>query len=201
MATYFSQQWEKVSESIRSQSWYQQAESSFQQLPPNQQNWIKQGSIATLLGSLIYFSWTLISGAHTMKRNYFAEQELLQIVNQAGEELRRLRGQNSGFSGANNQSYKEIFAGLITAQGLPVDRAEVLKESPGTGQGNLQETLVDVNIKEIAIRPLVQLLFQVEHGNPPMKIRQLEIQNEKAEGVMNVKLAVSGFAPKKETKK
>ncbi|MBS1958680.1 MAG: type II secretion system protein M [Bdellovibrionales bacterium] len=195
-----SEQWNSALENLKDQSWYQQAQSSFQQLSPEQQNYVRWGSIAASVLLLFYFIFSAAQSANAVKDEYRDKQELLTTINQAGDEIRRLKGQNAGFStGAGSASWKAILQNIASQQGLTTESLEVSKESPGSSQSMIQETLVEANIKGIFVRPLVGFLYQVEHNSPPMKLKGLQVENG-AEGALNVKMILSGFMPKTEKK-
>ena len=189
-----AEKWNDFTIKIKEQEWYQQAQNSFDQLAPEQQTYVKWGSIGGAFALVLYFTFSILSSANGIKNEYFEKQELLQLVNQAGDEIRRLKGQNAGFTQSVNQSWKSVFSNLVTAQGLPPDAAEILKESPGPSKTVIQETLLEVQIQP---RLLTTLLFQMEHGTPPVKLKGMAIDTAN-DGLLTAKLVASGFMPKPE---
>ena len=196
-----TERWNGFAEKIKEQEWYQQAQNSYEQLPPEQQNYVKWGGLS--LGLLIfgYISFSSLQSANSLKEEYFDKQSVVQLVNQAGDEIRRLKGQNSGLNQGAPQPWKSTLQGLASSQGLAPEAVEVLKESPGVSQNVIQETLLEVQIKGVALHPLIQMLYQMEHGTPPMKIKGLQIETNAADGTLNAKLNLSGFATKPEKEK
>lgn len=185
-------------EKLKEQEWYQQIQSSYQQLSPEQQTYVKWGGTATAVILFFYFTFSILSGANSIKNEYFEKQDLLQLVNQAGDEIRRLKGQNAGISQAGAQNWKGIVESWASAQGLQPDAVEIIKESPGASQNIIQETLIEVQVKGISLRPLVQMLYQIEHGTPPVKLKGLQVDAESTDGLLTVKMNLSGFMPKPE---
>jgi type II secretory pathway component PulM len=194
-----SEQMNSWTEKLKEQEWYQQVQSSYQQLSPEQQQYVRWGTFGTLSVVFLYFTLSIFSSANSMKSEYFEKQELLQLVNQAGDEIRRLKGQNAGIGNGGAQTWKAVVEGWATTQGLSADSAEIIKESPGVSQNIIQESLLEVQVKGIGLRPLVQMLFQVEHGTPPVKLKGLQVENG-TDGLLNVKMNLSGFMPKAEKK-
>ena len=192
--------WNEFTDKLMEQEIVQKFQNSFQQLSPEQQQYAKWGGAASAIGLIFYFTWGVISSANEVKAEYFENQELLQLVNSAGDEIRRLKGQNAGLSQPGSQSWKVIFQNLAIAQGLPGDAAEITKESPGSSKNIIQETLLNVHLKNIQIHPLTQMLFQVEHGSPPMKLKGLQVNVAGPEGQLEANLVLSGFLPKPEKK-
>ena len=185
--------------SIKDQDWYQRANNSFQQLSPEQQVYVRWGSIAASVALLFYFIFSAANAANSVKDEYFQKQELLTLINQAGDEIRRLKGQNSTLASTADQNWKQVLTNTVTAQGLQADALVITKESAGTSQSMIQETLIEAQLKGVFIRPLVQFLYQIEHNSPPMKLKGLQIEPG-AEGFLNVKMVLSGFMPKPEKK-
>ena len=183
---------------IKEQEWFQQLSNSYQQLTPDQQNYVKWGSLGSgfLLGFYLIFS--VIQSANTAKTDYYQKQELAQVLTQANDEIRRLKGQNAGFAQGTPQTWLTVFQGLASLQGLPPDSIEILKESPGAAQNVIQETLLEVKVKSAPIRQLVQMLYTIDHGSPPMKLKGLIIESSAAEGLLNAKLNISGYMAKPE---
>jgi type II secretory pathway component PulM len=183
---------------MKEQEWYQQLNSAWSQLPPEQQRMARIGG--TLSGFLIaaYLMFSTYDSAHTAKEEYYQKEELARILTQANDEIRRLKGQNSGIQQGGPQSWAGVFQGLATLQGLPASSVEILKESPGATQGVIQESLLEVKLKGLQVRQLVPFLYQIEHGNPPMKLKGLIVEPSSEEGLLNAKVNVSGYMAKPE---
>jgi len=184
---------EKFSEKIKEQEWFQQIQSSYQQLSPEQQNYVKWGGIGGGIIVFLYLTITLLSSANALKSEYFEKQALLQLINQAGDEIRRLKGQNAGISQPGAKDWKTVVQGWATAQGLQPDSIELVKETPQPAKGAVRESLLEVQVKGISLHPLVQMLYQIEHGTPPAKLKGLQIDVASDDGLLNAKLSLSGF--------
>jgi len=183
---------------IKEQEWYQQIKSSYDQLSLEQQQYVKWGAFSFLVIILLYITFVTVDLANTAKNDYFDEQELAGVVSQASDEIRRLKGQNAGFTQTGAQNWKTIFQALAAQIGLPADGLEVTKESPGASQNIIQETLLEVNVKGIIPKQLTQLLYGVEHGNPPMKLKGMKTTTNPDDGTVNATLNISGYLPKPE---
>ena len=78
---------------------------------------------------------------------------------------------------------------------------EILKEAPGAAKNVIQETLLEVQVKGVTVRPLVQILFQLEHSQPPMKLKGISIESGASDGQLNAKLNLSAYMAKGEKTK
>ena len=188
-------------QSMKDQEWYQQIQNTYQQLSPEQQSYVKWGGILGGFVVAFYFTWSIMQSSNTIKEEYFEKQGLVQSLNQASEEIRRLKGQSSGFSQSSTANWRTTLQNLVVAQGLQPDAVELLRESAGISQNVIQETLLEVQVKGITVRPLVQLLFQMEHAQPPMKLKGISVESGASEGLLNAKLNLSGYLAKGEKSK
>jgi type II secretory pathway component PulM len=181
---------------MKEQEWYQQLSSTWSQLPPEQQRMVRIGG--TVSGLLIagYLMFSTYDSAHTAKVEYYQKEELARILTQANDELRRLKGQNSGIQQEGPQSWAAVFQGMASMQGLPNTAVEILKESPGATQGVIQESLLEVKLKGLQVRQLVPFLYQIEHGTPPMKLKGLIVEPGSEDGLLNAKVNLSGYMAK-----
>ena len=192
---------QQIIQQMKEQEWYQQLQSTYQQLSPEQQAYVKWGSIAASFFLVFYFSWSIVQSSNSIKDEYFQKQELVQSLNKGSEEIRRLKGQSVGFSQTAAANWKTSIQSLAATQGLQPDAVEILKESSGPAQNVIQETLLEVQVKGISVKPLVQLLFQMEHAQPPMKLKGINIETGATEGLLNAKLNLSGYLAKGEKSK
>jgi type II secretory pathway component PulM len=186
-------------DSIKDQQWYQQISNSYQQLSPEQQSYVRWGGLGLIFILLVYLIYSATDSANSVKTEYFEKQELLAVVNQAGDEIRRLKGQNSGFAGNVGQNWRSVLQNVVSSQGLAPEALEVTKESAGTSQSMIQETLIEATLKGVTIRPLVQILYQIEHHSPPMKLKGLKV-DALSDGQLNASLIMSGYMPKGDKK-
>ncbi len=194
----WDQVFEKTTTKIKEQEWFNQVKNSYDQLAPEQQNFVKWGAWGGTILLFAYLWFSVLSGANSAKSDYYEKQDLLQTVNQASDELRRLKGQNAGLTQMAVPEWKSVFQGLVSSQGLSPESVEVIKETPGVAQNVIQEYLLEVQVKGIAPRVLSQLLFTIEHGTPPMKLKGMMLDTNPADGLLTAKLNVSGYVAKAE---
>ena len=188
---------EKTTLKLKEQDWFVQLQNQFDQMAPEQQNAVKWGSIGGGAFVFLYICISTLQSANSVKDDYFEKQDLLQLVNRSGDEIRRLKGQNAGLTQGAPPEWKMIFQSLVSTQGMTPDSVEILKNSPGVAQNVIQESLLEVQIKNIPTKSLTQILFTIEHGSPPMKLKGISIDTG-ADGLLVAKLNISGFIPKPE---
>ena len=182
---------------IKEQEWYQQIQGAFQQLSPEQQNQLRWGGVIAGFLVSIWVIYSVTASAGSARNGYYEKQELARVITDANDELRRLKGQNSAMAQGQEQNWKTLISNLAGSQGIPADHIEVSKEQPGKTRNSIQETLLEVQVKSAALSSLVQMLAQIERGNPPMKLKGLRIEPA-TEGQLNAKLNLSGYLGKTE---
>ena len=195
------QKFQQFLDQMKEQEWYQQIQSSYQQLSPEQQSYVKWGSILATVAVFFSFTLKIMKESNTIKGEYFQKQELVQMLNQGSDEVRRLKGQSSGFGQSGQSNWKNILQNLVSSQGLQPDSIEILKEAPGAAKNVIQETLLEVQVKGVTVRPLGQILFQLEHSQPPMKLKGMSIESGASDGQLNAKLNLSAYMAKGEKTK
>lgn len=195
------QKFQQFLDQMKEQEWYQQIQSSYQQLSPEQQSYVKWGSILATVAVFFSFTLKIMKESNTIKGEYFQKQELVQMLNQGSDEVRRLKGQSSGFGQSGQSNWKNILQNLVSSHGLQPDSIEILKEAPGAAKNVIQETLLEVQVKGVTVRPLVQILFQLEHSQPPMKLKGMSIESGASDGQLNAKLNLSAYMAKGEKTK
>ena len=181
---------------IKEQQWFQQAQNSYEQLSQEQQSYVKWGSLAAGVGLLLYLTFSTIQSANSVKNEYFEKQELSHLITNANDEIKRLKGKNAEFSQITTQSWKAAIQAMATAQGINPQAIEIVQEAPGPAQDVIQETLLQIQIKGIPLRPLIQVLYQMEHGSPPMKLKGMIIESGTTDAVLDAKLNLSGYMAK-----
>ena len=186
-----------VFDKIKEQEWYQQIQGSFQALSPEQQNQVRWGGVIAGFVAAGFILFSVTHSASNARTEYFEKQELARVITDANDELRRLKGQNTSMAQGSEQNWKAILSNLAGSQGIPSENVEILKEQAGKSQNVIQETLLEIRIKTAPLSSLVQLLSQIEHGNPPMKLKGLKIEPV-SEGQLAAKLNLSGYLAKSE---
>lgn len=187
-----------VFEKIKEQEFYQQLQGAYNQLPSEQQGYLKWGATAAGFFLLFALIFSIMKSANGSRTEYYEKQELARIITDASDELRRLKGQSSGMSAGGEQNWKSILGARVAAQGVPVEALEIVKETIGASQNVIQESLLEIKIKNVPLRPLVQVLSQMEQGNPPMKLKGLQIEAGAEDGKLSAKVNVSGYLAKTE---
>ncbi len=191
-----NQKLKQFTQQLKDQEWFQQIQSAFQQLSPEQQTYVKWGGFSAIFIAFIMLTWNIRSSSSGIKDEYYQKLELTQVLNQGGDELRRLKGQSAGINQSSTQTWKKTIESLAAAQGLPPESVEILKESQGNSQNVIQEFLLEVMIKGIAVQPLVQLLYQMEHAQPPIKLKGMKVEPVSGGSTLNAKLNLSGYMAK-----
>ena len=191
-------QWASTaSDWLGEQVWFQQIKAKWDELDPNSRSYLKAGAMGGTLLLAFALVMSSIWSVHSLKRELNDKQDLLSLIQNANEELRKLREQTSGMptTAAGGGAWQGYFESVATNAGIEKDRLGVGTESPGATGEATKETLYDINLKHVSVRQVVRYAFNLENGARPVKIRNLQIDTKNdPEGYMDATLSVSGFA-------
>jgi hypothetical protein len=187
-----------VLEKIKEQEFYQQLQASYQQLSAEQQTQLKWGSAGIGFLVLFWLIFSVIKASNGAREEYYEKQEMARVINDASDEIRRLKGQSSGIVSSGGKDWKSIIEQRGTSIGIPRESLEVTKEGAGASLNVIQESLLELKLKNVQLRPLVQFLTQIEQGSPPMKLKGLQIETGAEEGKLSARVNLSGYLAKPE---
>ena len=70
-------------------------------------------------------------------------------------------------------------------------------ERPGTAREGSKEALAQLSVKRINVKQLTRLMFQIENGARPVKVRNLTVDvNPDQSGYMDATLQISAYTLK-----
>lgn len=203
-----SQFFSSIGEKIAEMGWFQQLRSKWEELDPQSRGYLRSaavvGGILLALGLVTLSIWRVES----LKTELNEKTELLTMIQNASDELRRL--QDSGFSRLDEESAGPWAPYIESqAQSAGIDRTSLTvgEEKPaqapttgGRGKGSslkepaFQESLIEVSLKKINVKQLVRFAHGIEQGRRPVKVRSLNIETQPdLSGYLNATLAVSAF--------
>jgi len=126
---------------------------------------------------------------------------LIKHLNRSQDELRRLRDNNplSGM-GASDQPWAGDIETQASQKVIAAENLKVNEQAAQVGSnGAPSEQLIDIDVKKVNVRQLVKLVFQLENGARPAKVKTLQVDTEPDEsGYVNLKFSLLTYqAPKK----
>lgn len=179
--------------SIKDQEGYQQLVGLYQQLSTDQQKILKISVLSLTTVGLLYVTGSLVSQSYSLKNEYAEKYALYNTLTQASDEIRRLKGQNNSMNQGGAQDWGSALSGLSSMQGFSPEQTQVVSNTQGPTKGTLQESILQFQIKDAQVRPLTQLLVQMERASPPLKLKRLTIDSRPHEGKLEAQIFASGF--------
>lgn len=187
----------KLGEQLSEEQWYQEAKAKWEELDPQSKLYVKLGSAAAAMLAVLWVVIGSVVSVYGLKSDMAERNELLNLVTAAGEEMRDLKtaGRSAGTPG-RKPNWKAFFESSAGTAGVDAKSLDVSGEKKGQDEGKTEEALYTLSLKRVNIRQVVRFAFQLENGNDPVKVRNLKIVTDGAEGYVDATLAVSAFTLK-----
>lgn len=184
---------------LQEQPWFQQLKASWDELDPQSRLYLKTASFVVAIALVVGFSANFVWSVHRLKRELGDKTELLQTLQNANNELRRLKETTSALTTTAAAPAKENWATYLSnvagGAGIGKETLTVSDEKKGAGSEQLKEALIEVTVKKVNIRQLVRYAFQLENGTRPVKLRNLLIDTHSdLSGYLDATLSVSAFS-------
>jgi hypothetical protein len=188
----------RLMDKLNEQTWFQELRGKWEELDAKTRMIVQLVlSGAALLGIFFVVIYSVYS-VHSLKQELADKNEVLSMIQSAGDEMRALRMQASGTpTGASAGPWPAFFETTAASSGIDKSAVSVSEEKSGAGMTNARESLFDISLKNVNVRQLVRYAFWVENGGRPVKLRNLTVDTrEDLSGYMDASLAVSAFTPK-----
>lgn len=194
----FSQLGDKIAE----QSWFQQLKTKWDELDPQSKSYLQITGL--VLSILLVVTWSLGSlwKIHKLKREYVEKSELLSLLQDSNEELKRLQEKlstsNQGSHNAEDaQPWNQYLESIAVTAGIDKTSLTFRSDRPEAGKDSIKEALIEVDLKKVNIKQIVRYAFQIENGTRPAKLRNLKIDTKNdPSGYMDSTFYISGFTLK-----
>ncbi len=194
------QRWRKLLDQISEQAWVQQLKLKWEELDHQSQTYVKIASISILCLFLGIYTIKSLWNVHTLKKELAEKTDLLNLIQSASEERKRLEEIIPGNGTRENEpttSWASYFESVATKSGIEKTNLTIDAEKQGASTEVSKEALIDLNLKHVNIKQVMQYTFQIETGGRPVKLRSLKIiTNPDFTGYMDSVLSVSAFTLK-----
>jgi len=213
----FGQMIRQITDKLQDQVWYQQGKAKWDELDARAKTAVKYtllvGSavgIVGLVGSSLY-------SVAAQKNEIEDKLTLIQKIQNAQEELRRLREVTSRFNQGGDQPWGQFIQEQATPAGLAPDAVQIVSEAvvasaatpapapkgktaakdksetPAAAAAP-EETVVEASLKKVNVRQLTKFLHGIENGGRTVKIRRLHVDTAPDEsGYLDATVVVSAF--------
>ncbi len=193
-----------LTDALNEQVWFQELKGKWEDLDPQSKTNLKLASIGIGLLSIFLLILTTIWNVHSLKQELAEKRNLLNVIQTANDEIRRLRDtvpslEAEGGSGAgsekNSGPWSSYFESTAGGAGFEKASLSVSPEKPGTASEQSKEMLYELNLKHVNIKQIVRYAFSLENGQRPVKLRNLLIDTKgDPSGYLDATLSVSAFS-------
>jgi hypothetical protein len=184
-------------EALNKYEWFQDLKSRWDELDPQSQNYVRFASFGIACLSVMMIVMSSIWSVHSLKTELSEKRDLLKVIQNANDEMRRLRESTPqvGLSGKDAGPWGPYLETLAATIGLDKTSVTVSAEKAGASTEQTKESLFDVNLKHVNIKQVIRYAFSVENGQRPVKLRNLLIDTKSdPTGYLDATLALSAFS-------
>ena len=195
---FFAQKWNEVSDKLQDQVWYQQIRSKWDELDPKNRSIIRTGSMVLAITVLLVGTVSLYSDVRRKRQQIEDRQELVTKLQKSQDELRRLRENSPLAQGNPDEPWNTYIESKLAPIGIRADSITVEPERALPVDKNNpdrpKETVIDATLKKVNVRQLVKLVYQLENGGRPAKVKRIQVDTEPDEsGYLNLSITLLGY--------
>lgn len=208
-----SQAFQSISDKVQDQVWFQQGKAKWDELDARSKMAVKY--LLLIVGSVggVALVGTSLYNVSEQKREIDDKLALVQKIQSAQDELRRLKDITSRFNGTDSTSWSQFLqdkaqiAGfdpsivsvtsekVISSAAPPASKKDPKsKDSPAFETVAPEESVIEASLKKINVRQLVKYVHEVENGGRTVKVRRLQVDtNPDESGYLDATIIVSAF--------
>jgi len=183
-------------ESLNKYEWFQQIKARWEELDHQSRSYFKFAGFGFAFLMVIVILLSSIWSVHSLKVELSEKRSLLNVIQSANDEMRRLKdaAPNAGQASRDGGPWSSYFETLASTAGVDKGSISVSSEKPGTSNEQTKEALFDVTLKHVNIKQVIRYAFSVENGQRPVKLRNLQIDTKSdPTGYLEATLALSAF--------
>jgi type II secretory pathway component PulM len=107
-----------VTDFLNDQPWFQQLKQKWEELDPQSRTYLQIAGVVTTFLVLIFLVLNTLWSVHKLKTESSEKSDLLSLLQNANEEVRRLRDSAPDASASDNGKWDAYFDGIATGSGL-----------------------------------------------------------------------------------
>ena len=189
---------ENTLQTLAEQPWAQELKGKWEELDIHSKLYCKIAAAGAVMLILISGVVGSILSVHKLKQELMDKKSLLTLIQKSAEELRKLQDSippSALQEGARDSGpWSTYFETLAANSGMDKSNVNVSPEKPGTSGEQSKESLVDIDLKHVNVKQIINYAVSLENGPRPTKIRNFAIDTKgDPTGYMDASFAVSGF--------
>lgn len=206
-----------IYDKIQDQVWYQQGKAKWDELDGRAKTAIKYASLIGSAVLIVAFVGSSLYSVAEQKREIEEKLGLIQKIQSAQDELRRLRDVTSRFNGGGEEPWGQFIQSKGAPAGIDPSTIQIASESVVTGGASApaaktakspkdsketavtsgagpEETVVEATLAKVNVRQLTKFMHEIENGGRTVKVRRLKIDTQPDEsGYLSATIVVSAF--------
>ncbi|MBI4924473.1 MAG: hypothetical protein HY843_01000 [Bdellovibrio sp.] len=187
----------KISEKINDQAWFQQLRGKWDELDIKNKTQIKIGIIVISSFFLLFFSVSSVLGVRKYKKDLVEKADLLQLLQSAHDEVKKLQDISGQYGTNETGSWSGYIESMSSKVGIEKGSLTIGSEKEGANTVSSTEILLNIDVRHINIKQVIQLAHSLESGSRIVKIRNLKVTTDPdLSGYLDSSLSLSCFSVK-----
>jgi type II secretory pathway component PulM len=188
---------DSAGEFLNEQVWFQELKGKWEELDPQSKIYLRFAAVGGGILLVIITILSVIWSVHSLKKELSEKRALLSMIQNANDEINRLKNSIPGGATAGSDRDEEwgaYFETVASTSGMDRGSISMGGEKAGASGDQSKEVLFEVTVKHVSIRQLIRYVLALESGRRPVKLRNLSIDTKgDPSGYMDATLAVSAF--------
>ncbi len=208
---------QQISDKLQDQVWFQQGKAKWDELDARSKMAVKYALLVSISVSLVGGVGSYLYTVADKKHEIEEKLALIQKIQSAQDELRRLKDVTSRFSGGGDEPWGQFVQSKAPDAGIAPDSVKIVTESIVSGgaapapapksaskgkdkvesppaAAGPEETVVEASVDHVNVRQLTKFVHSIENGGRTVKIRRLQVDAAPDEsGYLSATIVVSAF--------
>ena len=197
----FKQWFQSAVDFFNEQAWFQEAKTKWEELDPQSKMYLRLAGFGLTVLAVLSILTSVMWSVHSLKASLIEKRALLAMVQNATDEMRRLRESTPSSASGSSASNAENSGGWngyfeTTAGSAGIDKASlnISADKSGASSDQSKEHLFELGLKHVNIKQITRFAFMLESGHRPVKLKNLTIDTKSdRSGHLDATLAVSAF--------
>lgn len=189
----------RFNDKLNEQEWFQELKQKWEEFDPRTRMAAQLSAVigfAVAVIIVVTFSyWKVL----TLKKEYQSKAELLNLIQAGNDEVRQLgsfrsQGADAEIDFSNQENFKSYLAKITLDVNLSEESIEIQDIKTGKSSDLFEETLAAIVLKNVNIKQMTKIAFEIENGSAPIRLRRLEMETRPDQsGYLSAKLFISAY--------
>jgi hypothetical protein len=192
--------WSTFIDKLNEQQWFIQLKQKWEELDEQSRFYLKIASLGAAALFVIILVTSSIWSVRELRNNYRDKIALLNMLQNVTDEMRQLKNITSTATQQAGvpQPWNAYFESILPQVGVDKNKLSISPEKPvstkNTDPMAPKESMFEISVREINVKQLIKLAYQLENGMRPVKLRNMWVDTRgEHSGWLDAKLTVSAF--------